>query len=155
MDYIDSLCEYMQEIAMRIQNSILVMATVAIMGIFISTIDACYVPNPFEEDNDAFTSDLSRNSEFSCDLCPNSSKLYHISVLRGNKELYMFVDILSTDTCCNVVANHAEYLTDARGKRYAHVHGIFTIHIAIYMYYGKSVFIHLSYTDLRYIITYS
>ena len=104
-------------IDMRMQNNIFVIATVVlVLGIFISTIDASYE----ESSPDVITSDLSSDSDYSCDLCLNSSKLYHIAVLRGNKEskeLYMFVDILSTNTCCNVVANRTWYLTDVRGKR--------------------------------------
>ena len=103
-------------------NSIFVIATAValVLGILISTIDICYErspPDPFKQDYDT---DVSCDSDYSCDLCPNSSKLYRIVVLRGSEEstkLYMFVDILSNNTCCNVVANHTRYLTDIRGKR--------------------------------------
>ena len=104
-------------IDMRMQYSIFVIATVVlVLCIFVSIIDASYEENS----PDIITSDLSSDLDYSCDLCSNSSKLYHIAVLRGNKEskeLYMFVDILSTNTCCNVIANHTWYLTDVRGKR--------------------------------------
>ena len=102
------------------QNCIFVIAIAVALALG-STIDVYNEktqPGPFKQDHDI---DLSYDSDYSCDLCPNSSKLHRIAVLRGSKEskeLYMFVDILSGNTCCNVVANHTWYLTDIRGKRY-------------------------------------
>ena len=64
-----------------------------------------------DQDFGTFTprSDLSSNY---CNLCPN---LRLINVLVGGKELYMLVDVLSNNSCCNVIANSTRYLTDIRG----------------------------------------
>ena len=83
----------------------------------LSTFSSAFViQGPPAPDQDAVTftpgSDSPSNSDFLCDLCPN---LRLINVLVGNKELYMFVDILSNNSCCNVIGSSTRYLTDIRG----------------------------------------
>ena len=124
---------------MQIQISINVIATIIVLGL--STIISASVfqgpptPDPVEGDSTTVASNssndtaLERNSttiasnfndaEFSCALCLSSSSQRNIKVMVEDKELYMFVDIPSnkSDTCCNVLAKHANDSTDIRGKR--------------------------------------
>ena len=100
---------------MQIQNSITVIATIIMLGL--STFSSAFViqgPPAPDQDFGTFTpgSDSSSDSDFLCNLCPH---LRLINVLVGGKELYMFVDVLSNNSCCNVIANSTHYLTDIRG----------------------------------------
>ena len=86
---------------MKIQNNLTVMAAAAVV-LVLATFNPVYC------------------KQTGPNLCPNNSSFYHVIVLRENCDFssYMFVDLCSSDSCCNVVAKKDAYPNDIRGKRH-------------------------------------
>ena len=61
------------------------------------------------------------NSDSVCSPCPDNSSFYHVIIHRENCNFslsYMFVDLCSSNICCNVAAKTYVHPADIRGKKH-------------------------------------
>ena len=126
------------------QNNLIVIATTVVLALatFISTIDArnihgTSVSRPSEH------TDKTSGSNSACGPCKGSN-FSNVLVLRGNSKFYMFVDLLSSDKCCDVIAKDSKSvnLLDIQSKG-VHDHNHISIKIITYIH---SYYIALSVT---------
>ena len=107
------------------QSNLIVIATtvVLVLIIFISTIDARQIHGTTVSRPSEHT-DKTSGSGSACGPCKGSN-FSNVLVLRGDSKLYMFVDLLSSDNCCDVVAKDSKSvnLLDIRSKSlHNHIH---------------------------------
>ena len=90
-------------------------AVVLALAIFISTSDARHIQSQFNRrDQDAVGS----SSESVCGPCPDSSNFSYVFIQRESRDYksYMYIDLLSPNGCCDVVAKEYANPLDIQGK---------------------------------------
>ena len=107
------------------QSNLIVIATTVVLAlfIFISTIDARHIHGTTVSRPSEHT-DKTSGSSSACGPCKGSN-FSNVLVLRGDSKLYMFVELLSSDNCCDVIAKDSKSvnLLDIRSKRLQnHIH---------------------------------
>ena len=115
------------------QNNLIVIATTVVLALatFISTIDARHIHGTSVSRPSEHT-DKTSGSNSACGPCKGSN-FSNVLVLKGDSKFYMFVDLLSSNKCCDVIAKDSKNvnLLDIRSKRlHDHIH--ITTKIATY-----------------------
>ena len=100
---------------MQIKLISIIIAISLAVAIFISTSDARHIPSQFNRRNQEA---VNSNSKSACGPCPDDSNFSQVHILRGNDnhKSYMFVDLLSPNGCCDVIAKDISNPLDIRGK---------------------------------------
>ena len=90
------------------------------LAIFISTSDARHIHGTTTVSQPSPNTGNTFGSKPECGPCQGSN-FSNVLILRGDSKSYMFVDLLSTNECCNVIAKDSESVNplDIRGKRLA------------------------------------
>ena len=99
------------------QDNLIVIVTAVVLALatFISTSDARHMQSRFNRrDQGAVAS----NSESTCGPCPDDSNFSYVYILRGRHDYksYLYIDLLSPNGCCDVVAKKYANPLDIRGK---------------------------------------
>ena len=100
---------------MQINLILITTAVILALAIFIPTSDARHIPSQFNRrDQDSVAS----KSESVCGSCPDGSNFSYVYILRGNDshKSYMYVDLLSPNGCCDVIAKDVSNPLDIRGN---------------------------------------
>lgn len=90
------------------------------LAIFISTSDARHIHRTTTVSQPSPHTGNTFGSKPECGPCQGSN-FSNILILRGGSKSYMFVDLLSTNGCCNVIAKDSESVNplDIQGKKLA------------------------------------
>ena len=96
------------------QYNLIVIATAVVLAlaIFISTSDARHIQSRLNRrDQDA-------SSESNCGPCPDNSNFSYVYILRESRNFksYLYIDLLSSNGCCDVVAKEHANPLDIQGK---------------------------------------